>query len=56
MFKLPLNLGLLTVQVLVLGVMCIRMNRSSALIRLAAGASFLWVALVFVLTFAAVLT
>ena len=55
-FKLPLNLGLVTVQALVMGLVFMRLNRASALVRLAAGASFLWIALLFILTFAAVLT
>jgi cytochrome c oxidase subunit 4 len=55
-FKLPLNLGLVTIQALVMGLVFMRLNRASALIRLAAGASFLWIALLFILTLAAVLT
>lgn len=55
-FKLPLNLGLVAVQALLMGLVFMRLNRASSLIRLAAGASFLWILLLFVLTFAAVLT
>jgi cytochrome c oxidase subunit 4 len=54
--KLPLNLGLAAVQALLMGLVFMRLNRASSLIRLAAGASFLWILLLFVLTFAAVLT
>jgi cytochrome c oxidase subunit 4 len=54
--KLPLNLGLVAIQALLMGLVFMRLNRASSLVRLAAGASFLWILLLFVLTFAAVLT
>ena len=54
--KLPLNLAVVAVQAVVMGLVFMRLNRASALVRLAAVGGFLWIALMFVLTFAAVLT
>jgi cytochrome c oxidase subunit IV len=54
--KLPLNLALVAVQAALMGLVFMRLNRASTLVRLAAVGGFLWIALMFVLTFAAVLT
>ena len=55
-FKLPLNLALVAVQAALMGLVFMRLNQASTLVRLAAVGAFLWIALLFVLTFAAVLT
>jgi caa(3)-type oxidase subunit IV len=55
-FKTPLNIAIATIQVTLMGVVFMRLNRSSPLVRLTAVAGFLWVSFLFIFALADFLT
>ncbi|WP_158914490.1 oxidase [Caulobacter sp. S45] len=55
-FKLPANLAVAALQAIVMGLVFMRLNRASWLVRLCAVSAFLWISLMFILAFADTLT